>query len=435
MQFYIKDEHLKELFSKAFSSFFLRVLAAFLLFAINIIVSRSLGAEASGYYFLTISVLLVLSTVFRLGTDQAITRLSSTYSSGGFRSEISGLYSYVFKVLALVLFFVSLLLFVFSEEVSNFVFRKSELSFVLSMLSPCVFFLGLLVSQGYFFQGLKLTSMFQFCQNLGQPLFLFVFLAPVLIFDIRLTVSIVSVLHLLSCVFPFAIAFFIWRRRFSSPGLSDFDSSDLWRSALPLWGGSSLVMLMNWGATILLGSLDSSESVAIFYNAFRTSSLVILVLLSINSIAAPKFSELYYKNDIASIRRLSIISTRVMILFTSPIFLCFFFFPEFVMGFFGEEFKAGANVLIILSLGQVSNVATGSVLLLLSMTGHERYVLISSALATTAMLLLCLTLIPLFGVEGAAVAYSIALSAQMILCTYYVYKTLGFMPVNIFSRC
>jgi len=54
-----------------------------------------------------------------------------------------------------------------------------------------------------------------------------------------------------------------------------------------------------------------------------------------------------------------------------PVLICTLF-PVFVLNFFGEEFVAAAPLLVVLSLGQLINVATGSVGFLLLMSGHEK---------------------------------------------------------------
>ena len=47
-------------------------------------------------------------------------------------------------------------------------------------------------------------------------------------------------------------------------------------------------------------------------------------------------------------------------------------FSGVIMRFFGAGFESGAGLLVIIAVGQLINVATGSVSFLLNMTGHER---------------------------------------------------------------
>jgi O-antigen/teichoic acid export membrane protein len=43
-----------------------------------------------------------------------------------------------------------------------------------------------------------------------------------------------------------------------------------------------------------------------------------------------------------------------------------------LLGLYGEAFRSGASVLVVLAIGQIVNGATGPVGYLLNMTGHER---------------------------------------------------------------
>jgi O-antigen/teichoic acid export membrane protein len=104
------------------------------------------------------------------------------------------------------------------------------------------------------------------------------------------------------------------------------------------------------------------------------------------------------------------------------------------MGLFGPEFVAGSTVLMVLALGQLINVITGSVGFLLSMTGHERDLLKSTVIAAILMLILCAWLIPAYGMMGAAIAQTVSLSVQMFTNSWFVKRALGFMPMNIFAR-
>lgn len=61
-----------------------------------------------------------------------------------------------------------------------------------------------------------------------------------------------------------------------------------------------------------------------------------------------------------------------MIALAVPVLAFMVFFPEFLMGLFGEEYKVAAPLLQILAIGQFINVITGSVGYLLNMTGHEK---------------------------------------------------------------
>ena len=61
--------------------------------------------------------------------------------------------------------------------------------------------------------------------------------------------------------------------------------------------------------------------------------------MSINSIASPKFAEMFAKNDMEGLKKVVHQSTKMIFWTSVPLVIIFFIFPEFFLGLFGEEFK------------------------------------------------------------------------------------------------
>lgn len=115
-----------------------------------------------------------------------------------------------------------------------------------------------------------------------------------------------------------------------------------------------------------------------------------------------------------------------MLLAATPLLLVILLFPEWLMSFFGEEFREASTALVILALGQFVNIATGSVGYLLSMTGHEKDVRNNVFVSAALGIGLGFALIPAYGLTGAASATAIAIASQNLLGVYQVKKRLGF---------
>jgi O-antigen/teichoic acid export membrane protein len=120
--------------------------------------------------------------------------------------------------------------------------------------------------------------------------------------------------------------------------------------------------------------------------------------------------------------------------FATPMVLILCLFPRTILGAIGPQLAVAAPLLVILSLGQLVNVVSGSVGFLLNMTGHERdmrnIVLVSGPFAILA----ALALIPPFGVTGAAVATALAVSMQNLGAVWMVKRRLGFNMLAIWQR-
>jgi O-antigen/teichoic acid export membrane protein len=82
-----------------------------------------------------------------------------------------------------------------------------------------------------------------------------------------------------------------------------------------------------------------------------------------------------------------------------------------LLSIFGPEFTGGRTSLMILALAQLFNVAAGSAGVALTMTGHERDAAVAIGIGSTMNIILNWLLIPVYAVNGAAMATA----ASMIL--------------------
>lgn len=181
--------------------------------------------------------------------------------------------------------------------------------------------------------------------------------------------------------------------------------------------------LIQWGGILIISVLLSSEDVGKFSAAQRLSYIVNFILIVANSIVSPRFAILYRDNKLKMIEDLAVKSSTLMTVFSLIIAVGIGIFSSHLLEFLGVE--VSMTILYILIFGQLVNVSTGSVSLLLNMTGHEkdmRNVMCFSALATVILLLV---LVPLLGAFGAAISLSVGLSLQNILATVKVYQVLG----------
>ena len=141
----------------------------------------------------------------------------------------------------------------------------------------------------------------------------------------------------------------------------------------------------------------------------RVAMLVTFFLTALNTVIAPKFTELYSQGEIVALGRIARRFTLIITLAASPLFLTLIFFGDWALGFFGGEFALrGATALAILALGQAINTMTGSVGYLLIMTGYERDCRNSSILSMLLMCVCAMLLVPQYGIVGAAITSAAA---------------------------
>tara|TARA_B100000787_G_scaffold49681_2_gene35760 strand:- start:1045 stop:1875 length:831 start_codon:yes stop_codon:yes gene_type:complete len=242
-----------------------------------------------------------------------------------------------------------------------------------------------------------------------------------------ISVFIVSVLSFIS--------FRYWLNKRSkgidSAELEIMSYSDLFKISIPLMFAQSVQFIMAWTDKLMLGNMMGSEEVGIYFTVFKLSMFASLALMAINSIASPKFAELYGKKDFDSLKKVAHQSSKIIFLSTLPLVLLFFAFPDFLLGLFGEEFKVGVNAFLFLSFGKLISSFCGSVGNLLQMTGKQ--VVFMNILLVGAIVNVSLNfyLIPKFGINGAALASMISLSTWNLIMVCFVKRELGFYTFYI----
>jgi O-antigen/teichoic acid export membrane protein len=107
--------------------------------------------------------------------------------------------------------------------------------------------------------------------------------------------------------------------------------------------------------------------------------------------------------------------------------------PKWFMGVFGGEFRGGALVLVLVTIGQFVNCFSGSVGYFLSMTGAQRVFRNISMAALSIKIVTNLLLIPHVGVVGAACSSAIVMAFSNIVAVAYVRRRYGinmmYLPV------
>ena len=107
----------------------------------------------------------------------------------------------------------------------------------------------------------------------------------------------------------------------------------------------------------------------------------------------------------------------------------FIFSGNWILSIWGEEFEEAYWILIILGFGQLVNLTTGAVGIILIMTGHEKTQRNISLCFMMVFLILSFTIIPIYGALGASIASVTAVMGINITKLIYVKKN---TKINIY---
>lgn len=426
------DGHTQELISGTSVAFVLKIIAAGMAFILNIVLARLLGADGSGLFFLAFTIVIIMAGIGTVGMENALVKFIAANISVKKYGKVLGVYKKAILYSLIVAGTLMAILYFSSHWISENIFNKIELGTPLSYMSLAILPLALLNLHSYSLQGLKQIAKSISILSIFVPLITSI---SAILFISHYGINAAFFGYIIATYTTLIIAFSFWRKsiRPFANNIAEFESKLLLDTSIPLLGVNLMTLIIVWSPLLFLGVWGSNEDVGIYNAASRTAMLTSFVLIAVNSIAAPKFSELHIKGDLKTIALVVCNSTNIMTLIASPILLIFIIFPDVILSLFGEEFKNGERVLIILAIGQFINVITGSVGYLLMMTGHER--LVRNVLFYSAVLgvVLCNFLIQYFGVIGAAIAATIILSFQNIIMLIIVWKKLGIIALPNFK--
>ena len=202
--------------------------------------------------------------------------------------------------------------------------------------------------------------------------------------------------------------FYPWSKTESSPKLESTKS--LIFLSFPFLMTLFLVFLNGWVDKMVLRFYIESDVLGQYFVAYRLAAMVFLPLMAFNTLLAPRISEAF-QNEQSSSQLRSIIwdVLRWAMLFASIGFVLFVLIGKYVLGIFSEQHVLMYPVLLILSFGQLVNVAAGPVGVVMKMTKLQTLYAKVMGASVLVNFILNIILIPRFGVYGAAIASAVGL--------------------------
>lgn len=429
-----KSSENKEVIVHSIISLFVRVLSVLSAFLMNLTVARVLGVEGAGYFLLALSIITFLSTVGRCGFDNLVLRFSGI-SSGQNTTLIS---SQILKKTLLGCFVISvalaLILAIFSKTISVSFFSKPELDLTLLSISPGLVGVSLFTLLAMALQGLRRIILSVFILNISvNIIFILIALSGVMHSSTDASLAF-SASALITAILGGLIYLSIQRKSKEANLTVVLEQTDIgWgtvlTSAIPLWTVIVLSQFVQWSGQFLSGGYVPADDIARFAVAQRTSMLTSFALMAVNLVVAPRFAAFYHSGKLVELRRLAIMSTRLVVVGAAPMVIAVFF-PRFDYEFFGKDFIEGASLLKILTIGQLVSVLTGSAGYLLMMSGHEKDVQKVFLFSAPLIFILIMTLTPIWGIVGTAWATSITISVQSLITVFFVKRRLGFYSLE-----
>ena len=414
----------------------LNISAVVLSFATTLVLTRLLGGRGYGIYVYALAWPLVLAVAAQLGYGPLLVRNLPGYTARGEWGLARGIVSHSLRVMLGA----SAVLMVAAGALGwRFVGigqpRLRQSLFIALLLIPGY---ALVAQREAVLRGYRHVAMGRFTETVLQPVLLLAFTGTIYVFLgerlspphlVAATVVAVACGVLLGTVLvrrvtPAAVAA-------ASP---ETDRKSWSRSARSLIAVSGLQVVNLQMSVLLLGAIESVDEAGVLSIALRWSSMVSFLQTAVVFPLAPALALLFATGSKAKIQRLVSKASRGVWLLSVPVALTLLLFSEQAMAIFGEEFRTGQMALNILVIGEVINIASGFVGIILINLGQERTLFIAVTCVTVGKIALTAALTGILGLEGAALGQAIGLGAQNLVLAAIIWRSAGIYSPAIGSR-
>jgi O-antigen/teichoic acid export membrane protein len=393
----------------------------------GLVVSRLVGAELLGVYFLAIIWLTLGSTIGRLGLSDALLRFvpparlhrdhtganlaikTAVCLGGGSGVVLAGVFS---------------ILLVWLRAGSSDRLVASYLAWFLWALPLHVIFtLLLMVIQAHQWMG-RVAAI----RDLLQPLLL-IGLTAALVPVAGPRIGLVGGFALsLALAIPLALVSVhrIAPGAFTTPGWAPVRPMLLF--SLPVMLSDASSYAYRWLDTLVIGRLLTLRDVGIYNAASRTALLVSLVLTGANAIYASVAAGYFNTARVDRLERALHAAMRWCLLLALPLVLFLVVGGDWILSLWGREFSEAAPALVILAGAHLVGIPAGLFAYTLVMCNRERVELLNTLVLMALLLATSLLLIPLVGFTGAAAALFLVNTLALLARGYQVRRLLGVQP-------
>nr|WP_286198414.1 MATE family efflux transporter [Salinisphaera sp. G21_0] len=401
-------------------------------FLLNLIIARTLPPQQAGYYFLAFTVIQVLAITGLLGLQTSLLRFIGSSKAEKNWNEASAAHKTGTLWAFLLATSLGVLLYVTSPWLAEHILEKPDATPALQAMSPSVVLFALLTLNAHALQAVGDVIKSVSTLNILVQLLL----AAALLMDLATTAQTTAAFYSLACLLTMFISLFWWLRkpRIHWRGVGQFPATTLWQSCLPLWWVTLMGLSVQWGGQLISAAYLPPEELAILAVTQRTAMLTSFILMAINLVVAPKFAGLYKLGKIDELKQITFTSTRLLLVASIPLLFLLMVFPSWILSFFGKGYEEGGHVLRILAAGQIINVLTGSVGMLLAMCGHEKDLRNALLITGPMAIVLAIIFIPLLGLYGAALSTAIPFAIQNLFAARLLHRRLGFSPLSAFVK-
>lgn len=412
---------------QSLKTMFLRIIGVVTLFGFSLFLTHNYAPKIIGQFDFIRMVLLVLSSICVLGTDQSILYFTGILKS---RNEIQTLKAIYKKIVVIIFALCLLMLFVFfviGQNSINIFFNDKSTYVLMAKAIIALFFYSITLFNTETIRALDKVYIAELFRNTFK--YVSVIFGAIILFYYHQEAYLVDTFligFVALAIITTIIIFRLFKKQNGDLILSNdtnsFSYSFIAHKSYPMAISSLAIFLMMTFDIVFLKKFKGDETVAYYAIAMKLVSILFMINNSVYISVSLKIAELYTDNNKKELSKALKQSARMIVALTLPVVLFVCLFSENILYFFGENYTQSKQALLILMVGQLFASFFGVSAIYLNMTGRQSVFQIVLIFAVLLNLILNIILIPMYSMTGAAIAFVSSLLFWNVVTAIIVYR-------------
>jgi len=239
--------------------------------------------------------------------------------------------------------------------------------------------------------------------------------------------------HYLAPLFTLILGIYLFKSqskkilRQASDKVSPETLSAILLTSIPMFGTSLGSIVINNSDILILSHYHDKETVGIYSIYAKLAGVMMVLITGINAMFATRVSGLYSQDKIEEMRKVVKNTTLYSFTISACIAIVLLVFSGPFLSLYGPEFNQHKIALYILIVATLINAFFGSTGIFMNMTNqHQRFFMIMG-FAAVINIVLNISLVPKYGMTGAALTTLATIVIWNSISTYYIYKKFGYV--------
>jgi len=402
------------------------------------VITSHLPPADFGIYSLALTVISITGAIATLGLNEGVPRYIAFFRG---RHEEQKVHELIISavIMGLIAGLLSILVspLLFENLAGNGFDAQGKILSVVKIMVFAIPFTILLNLTVAIYRGFDRTNVNMYFYNIIRPVSLLGFASVAVFLGVSLKGVVLA--DLLSMVFTFGIMslYFIksppikpeLKLKFSEP------TKQLIRYSFPLLITATLLNLMSWIDTLMLGYFKPAEMVGVYNAVYPIVGFLSMGIASMGYVYVPVTSRLWGQNNTKPLGSIYAVMTKWCFLLTFPLFALIFVYPEvLITKLYGAQYVSGAMALRILAVGFIANSYFGFNYHTLLASGDSDFLMKCSVASAGTNALINFMLIPEYGMIGAAIGTSVSLTSIEVLMTLRAWRKQKMHPFTSMYR-